>query len=457
MAFARSVLQRFATSAAAASHSGPTPSPAPWFFAAGMAASLAIAIFGGLLFGAFAATESGPAHGRWTETVQAHGDLQLFGWVAVFVAILTFEFIIRINARGAALPLRARLFVVSAFGLGAVLRAVGQVWNPEAGILWPIGATFIALGSFVFAGLVFSVRPPNAIRDETQPLWLWSAAIWLVLASVAGFAGALRATGGVMALDESRFGVELMVRGFMLNTILGIAVRAFPGHLGLPMIERTRHRALWLMVNVSLLIWLLGSGAFFLGDASLLRQIGDFILGVALVLATFWLSLSIVVRNWTTRPYYRAMIPIAWVGLIAYAVALIAAAFFPGWAERDIFAAGGIRHIFMLGFMAPLMMAMADVVLARFGTGQILHERWLPIGFVLLILAWPLRVVLPLFTSEISMVSHSIYGAAAIFATVGLGLLAWVCLTNALAIRQLVVARQRAHRERERRIIEIAE
>lgn len=422
-----------------------------------MAASLAIAVFGGLLFGAFAATESGLSHGRWTETVQAHGDLQLFGWVAVFVSVVTFEFIIRINARGAALPLRGRLFVVSAFALGAILRAIGQVWNPELGILWPIGAILIALGSFVFAGLVFSVRPPNAIRDETQPLWLWSASAWLVLASIAGFAGALRATGGVMALDESRFVVELMVRGFILTTILGIAVRAFPGHLGLPMIERTRHRVLWVMVNASLVIWLLGSGAFFLGDTSLLRQAGDFVLGIALLLATFWLGLSIVVRNWTTRPYYRAMIPIAWLGLIAYAVALIAAAFFPGWAERDIFAAGGIRHIFMLGFMAPLMVAMADVILARFGTGKILHERWLPIGFACLILAWPLRVVLPLFTPDVNMLSHSLYGAAAIFATAGLGILGWVCLTNAIAMRELVAARQRAHRERQRQIIEIVE
>jgi hypothetical protein len=422
-----------------------------------MAASLAIAIFGGLLFGAFAATESGIAHGRWTETVQAHGDLQLFGWVAVFIAILTFEFIVRINARGAALPIRARVFVVATFASGAVLRAIGQVWNPEFGALWPVGAALIALGSFAFAGLVFSVRPPNAIRDETQPLWLWTASAWLVLASAAGFAGALRATGGIMALDESRFVVELMVRGFILNTILGIAVRAFPGHLGLPMIERNRHRALWALVNASLVLWLLGSNAFFLADVSVLRQVGDFVLGGALLLATWWLSISIVFRNWTTRPYYRAMIPIAWLGLVAYAVALVAAAFFPGWAERDIFASGGIRHIFMLGFMAPLMIAMADVVLARFGTGEILHERWLPIGFALVVLAWPLRVVLPLFTSETNMVSHSSYGTAAVFVTAGLAMVAFVCLKNALAIRTLVLARQRAHQARQRQIVNIVE
>lgn len=143
------------------------------------------------------------------------------------------------------------------------------------------------------------------------------------------------------------------------------------------------------------------------------------------------------------------MIPIAWVGLIAYAVALIAAVAFPGWGERDLFVTGGIRHMFMLGFMAPLMIGMSDVVLGRFGTGQILGERLLPWGFALVVISWPLRVVLPLFTSETNMLSHSVYGTAAVFATAGLAIVAWVCLKNALAIRRLVLARRRAHEKRE--------
>ncbi len=450
MSFARSVFQRWATSGdSPAQPAGPGAPSVPWFFAAGMAAALAIAIFAGLLFGAFAATESGISHGRWTETVQAHGDLQLFGWVAVFLAILTFEFIVRINGRGAAFPVRPRLMVIAMFGVGAVLRALGQTWNDQLGFVWPIGAALIVLGSLLFAGMVLSVRPPNRIRLQPQPLWFWTASLSIVVAAVAGLAGSLRATGGVMDLAESRFVVELTVRGFVLNTIFAVAVRAFPGHLGLPMMQRGPHQTLWIMVNASLAAWLLGSGAFFLGDVEWLRQVGNFGLGVSLLLATWWLGMAGMLRNRVWRPYYRAMIPIAWVGVVAYAVALIGAAMFPGWGERDIFVTGGIRHIFMLGFMAPLMIGMSDVVLGRFGTGQILGERWLPWGFALVVISWPLRVVLPLFTSETNMLSHSVYGTAAILATAGLAIVGWICLKNALAIRQLVLARRRAHQQRE--------
>lgn len=402
-----------------------------------MAASLAIAIFGGLLFGAFAATESGISHGRWTETVQAHGDLQLFGWIAVFVAVLTFEFIIRFNGRSTPLPLIWRLTVVGALAAGALLRAVGQMCNAQAGVAWPVGAGLIAVGSLVFAGMVFSVRPPTRLREDPQPLWFLAASLWFVVATVGGVAGAFRATGGVMALTESGFVVELMVRGFILNSIFAVAVRALPGHLGMVSIERRRQILLVLIVNASLVVWLVGSGAFFLGDAEWLRRLGNFGLGGTLLAATWWLDIPALFRQRPgPHPYYRTMIPVAWLGLIAYAVALGAAAVFPGWGERDLFATGGIRHIFMLGFMAPLMIAVSDIVLAEFGTGRIIGERWIPVGFALVVISWPLRVVLALFTSETNMLSHSVYGTAAILATAGLGMVAWVCMKNALAISQ---------------------
>lgn len=442
MPFMRSFFQREASARSRSVHRAGLGAPrAPWFFAAGMSVSLLIAIFGGLLLGALAATDSGFADERWTETVQAHGDLQLYGWVAVFISILTFEFIVRLNGRAAPLPLAGRVAVVVSLALGAILRAVGQVWNGRAEAAWPAGAALIVLGSLVFAVLVFSVRPANPVRKDPQSLWFRAAALWLIVAAIAGLAGAIRGTGGVMALSESAFVVELTVRGFIMNSVLAVAVRAFPGHLEVPAIERQRHGLLFVFVNVSLVLWMAGSGAFGLGDTEWLRQLGNMGLGATLLLATWWLGVPALFRHRIPlRPYYRAMIPLAWVGLVAYAVALGAAAIFPGWGERDLFAVGAIRHIFMLGFMAPLMIAMSDIVLSRFGTGEIRGERWIPVGFALVVVSWPLRVVLPLFTSESSTLSHTVFGSAAIFAAAGLALVAWVCARNALAIRGRVLA-----------------
>ncbi|MGH2633387.1 MAG: hypothetical protein ACRDG3_08245 [Tepidiformaceae bacterium] len=423
-----------------------------------MGLSLAIAIFGGLVLAFFAATQTGIGEDRWTETVQAHGDLQLFGWVAVFVAVLTFEFIIRVNARGAPLPIAPRLTVLGTLAGGALLRAAGQLWNAQLGFLWPIGAGLIVVGSLVFAWLVWSVKPPRPVRLDPQPLWFWTGAAWLISAAVAGFAGSLQATGGIMPLEDSRLTVELVIRGLVLCSIFAVGVRAFPGHLGLPMLELRRHRALYVLMNASLVVFALGTGAFFLPDAGWLRHIGDFGLAVTLLLATWWMGLPSLMQRFGWQPYYRAMIPIAWLGFVAYAVALGAGAIFPGWGERDILAEGGIRHIFLLGAMAPLMIGMADIVLARFGTGEIAGERWLPVAFALVFVAWPLRVVPPLLTSASGGAAYqSLLGSADVLAAAGLAVAAGVCLRNARQIREIHQRRLRMHAEREREAIQVAQ
>ena len=423
-----------------------------------MGLSLAIAVFGGLVLAFFAATQTGIGQDRWTETVQAHGDLQLFGWVAVFVAVLTFEFIIRLNARGAPLPIAPRLTVLGCLAGGALLRAAGQLWNAEAGLLWPIGAALIVAGAVVFAGLVWSVRPPRPVRLDPQPLWFWTGAGWLILAAVAGFAGSLRATGGIMQLPDSRLCVELLIRGFVMSSIFAVGMRAFPGHLGLPMLGLRRHQALYALMQASLVLFALGTGAFFLPDAGWLRHIGDVGLAITLVLGTWWLGLPSLFRRFEWQPYYKAMIPIAWLGVVVYALALGAGAIFPGWGERDLLTEGGIRHIFLLGAMAPLMVAMADIVLARFGTGEIAGERWLIVAFVLLVAAWPLRVVPPLLTSDSSAALYqSLLGVADVLAALGLAVAATVCLRNARQMRAIYQRRQRVQAERQRQALNLAD
>lgn len=422
-----------------------------------MGLSLAIAIFGGLVLAFFAATQTGIGEQHWTETVQAHGDLQLFGWVAVFVTVLTFEFIVRVNARGAPLPIAPRLAVLGSLAGGALLRAAGQLWNAQVGFLWPAGAGLILAGSLVFAALVWSVRPPRPVRFDPQPLWFWTGAAWLIAAATAGLAGSLRATGGIMQLEDSRLTVELLIRGFVLCSIFAVAMRAFPGHLGLPLLELKRHRALYALMNASLVAFALGSGAFFLPDAGWLRHTGDFGLSVTLLLATWWMGLPTLLRRVSMQPYYRAMIPVAWVGFVAYAIALGAGAIFPGWGERDILAEGGIRHIFMLGAMAPLMIAMADIVLARFGTGEIAGERWLIVAFTLVVVAWPLRVIPPLVTSASGGgVYESLLGTADLLAAAGLAVAAVICLRNARQIRELHRRRQQMHAEQHRQMVHFA-
>jgi hypothetical protein len=55
----------------------------------------------------------------------------------------------------------------------------------------------------------------------------------------------------------------------------------------------------------------------------------------------------------------------------------------PAGDELNLYQEGAIRHIFLLGFVLPLMLAMAHIVLARFGAGYIPWQNLLTAGFLL--------------------------------------------------------------------------
>lgn len=411
---------------------------AAWLFAAAMALSTAAAVFGGLVLGILAATQSGLGHDRWTEAVQAHGRLQLFGWVAVFVAALLFEFLVRFNGR-AALPTARRAAALSLLAGGGVAGAVGQAWHGQVGFLWPLGTGATALGAVVVAWLTLAVRPPRPLSVDFQPALFAAAAVWLVVAAAVELLAAARADGSVANLQEARLAAEIMLRGFVLLAIVGVAVRAFPGHLGLPSMPQSRLRALWAVANASLLAWGIGSGAFFLPDAPLLRRVADVALAADLAWLTFALGIPAAIQGPRDHDRHRLFIPLAWAGAVAYALVLAVSALLPGYADRGLYEEGAVRHIFLLGFMAPLMVAMARIVLARFALGRLLTPRALTLGFVLLMVSWPLRVVPVLFRDAPGDAAQGILGFAGLLAMAGLGALAFAAVRTAIAMRRVMV------------------
>lgn len=415
----------------------PAPPALPWLFAAAMAASAAIAVLGGLVLGFLAATETGFGERNWTEAVQAHGRLQLVGWTAVFVAALAFEFIVRLNQRGP-LPVLPRMLVLCGLGAGALLEAAGQVWNDTAGFIWIPGAAITLAASVGFAVMIWRVRPAYPFRLDLQPFFFRLGAGWLALAGGVSLLAVFRADAGVAYVSDTHLAAELLARGFVLNTILGVGLRAFPGHLGLQPMPVRRQAIVMLTISGALLAWAAGAGAFDLPGSAPLRSVANLAYAAGLALFTVWMGVLTPLRNPAGGPNYRVLVPVAWLGLVAYAVALAVSSIADFDSSLSIYQSGAVRHIFLLGFMAPLMAAMAHIVLARFGTGRVRWEPLLTASFVGLMVAWPLRVLPVLFTDSPGAAGRSFLGVAAIMAAVSLAGVATVAAANALAIRSLV-------------------
>jgi hypothetical protein len=196
-------------------------------------------------------------------------------------------------------------------------------------------------------------------------------------------------------------------------------------------------------LNASLVLWLLGQGLGALPVMEPLVRLGDVAYAVTLLTFTAWLGL-LWRRPARGAEGYEFMIPIAWFGLVAFAVMLLTAAIFSG--PLGVYREGAIRHTFVLGFMVPLIVAMAHIVLAAFGTGRLHWQRALTAGFVLVTIAWPLRVGPVLFADAPSEAGKVLLATSGFLVMAGLMCVAASCARTALMMsRRSRMAAARSH------------
>lgn len=403
-----------------------------WVLHAALGLSLLIAAFGGVVLGVLAATGTGPGRDRWLATVQAHGDLQLWGWFAVFIVALTFEFIVRLNRRPA-VPLRTRVLVLTLLGSGALMSAAGRIAGAQGVVAGGTGLEIA--GAVLFAIVVFRVAPARPWHEDLHPAFFRAGALWLVVAAVVELFAALAMQAGATPAGVLHVAAECVLRGFVLNVTVAVGLRAFPGHLGLPSVSVQSQRAIGLLLNGGLVLWVAGSAL----DVAGLQAAGDLLLAAALGWMTVTFGLPGSMRAWRrVRERPQWMVPLAWLGLVVYALGLTggASAQVAG-ATPQLLTAGAVRHALMLGFVGPLLLAMSHVVLERFGTGHLLWRDALTSAFVLLVVAWPLRVLPPLAAGGDGMAARGAMGIAGVLVAAALVLAAAVVLRNGLAVAEL--------------------
>jgi len=399
-----------------------------------MALAAALAVVAGLVLGILAAAEAGIGRERWTQSVQAHGRLQLFGFMATFVVALLFEFLPRLNQR-AALPARVRVGIPALLFGSAMLAAVAQVWFGTLSSLAVPAALVFAAGAVAATLVAWRIPPPAALRVDPQPLFFRAATLWLVIAALFAIRAAAAAEDGVVPLEHSRLVTETFLRGFVLLTVIGVALRAFVGHLGLAPLGPRRQSAVLIAINVSVAVWAVTTWS---GELALAVRLADVSLRVALLAFVGWFRILDGLRFKRGQPGYARMIPVAFIGLVIYCLLLIGAAALAGNDGPGLYEASAIRHVLMLGFLLPLMVAMSHIVLARFGTGTLPWTAVLTTAFVLVAAAWPLRVA-PVLNGPPSDPEKVVLVVSGLLVMAGMALVAAVSARTAF----LIAARQR--------------
>jgi hypothetical protein len=316
--------------------------------------------------------------------VAAHGEAQLWGFVAPFILGVAVSFLPRTTARPR--PRRGLLVLL----LGTLVAGVigGFAWSLDAP-RWPwLGpASRIAQLAAAFGFVAVTTQQLAGKARASWARFILAAAAWMVVWAVVGLALRSRAgAAGPGAYTESdrRIVVELALFGFALNSVYGFGQRLLPGMLGGGAPRSLAIEASFGLHNLGVL----GLSVSHLRWPSLCATLGAIAIAAGAVAWAVGLQGLRSVRRSAPRPeagpaFLARYIQLAFFWLLA-GLALLAAGQI-GAAIRGVEPPraylGATRHALTVGFLTTLIM----------GVGQ----RLLPILSHDL-LAWP-RLVVPTF------------------------------------------------------------
>lgn len=320
-------------------------------------------------------------------SIVAHGEAQLWGFIAAFVVGIALRYLPSAVSRSAVPPNLVRLILaLLAFGVVGAF-----VWSLVAQITPWLGAASGA--SLIAAAMLYLAVVLAYVGGKLRSAWarfVIGSAVWLCVWAAYAFWLRLSywALGPGAFPDSDRLRVlELAVFGFALNSIYGFGLRLLPGFLGIGSPTST-------VIEVA--FWLHNLGAALLASgAAPWRAPGAVAVAVAAVLYVLGMrgfrgrtspaqgDGAAVSRPEIGERFLRRYMQLAFAWLLVSLAMLAASGARTAWsseaASRQFL--GAARHALTVGFMTTLILGMA--------------QRLLPIlGQTLL--AWP-RLVRPIF------------------------------------------------------------
>ncbi len=367
--------------------------------------SLALALAGGLPLAILVALGGGRDIGlgiRWAPLVQAHGHLQLVGFVGIFIAGLAYHVLPRFKNTELRLPGLA----IASIGLlagGVVLRTASQPWADSGfvGALFAASAVIELAGALAFFSVVVSTLSSTPRKNYDR--FLLAAVTWFTAASLMNLVVVAKVVDdGVTTVAASRGTplLEMYIFGFITLFILGVSVRVLPHFVSLRP-PRVRYLTPALLLFNTALLARVGSGwlAAYAGwsNPEWLQTFAVYGMGAAVLLFVFALNLHrAAVRADDSGPVggHERLIRVAYVWLVVafaieawYASRGLAGDFAPDFLEQ-----GAARHALAVGFFMQMIFGVGARALPAFAGRSLYSQRLLGLTWVLINMAVIMRV-----------------------------------------------------------------
>lgn len=198
---------------------------------------------------------------RWPALAQAHGHLQLLGWVGLFIFGMAYRLVPRVS--GTSLQLSG--LAIPSGGLlvaGLALRPFAQAWVDRPGMR---ALLLLSGGLELLAGLAFAaviVATLRARRRSPASLLFFASGTWWLVAALTLQALWLpnvgREEAGMLPLLRDDALVTLLFLGFVLGFIHAVALRTMPTFYARPMPGYRSVAPLWAALNGGVALFLAG-------------------------------------------------------------------------------------------------------------------------------------------------------------------------------------------------------
>ncbi len=398
--------------------------------------SLVLALGAGVTSGIAAAMTGGGWGGlrgeAWLALVQTHGHIQVFGYLVLFIMGIALHVLPRFKGQA---PPDRRLVLATYWTMlaGVLMRALAQP-HGQGFLRWLLGASALVeiAGVALFAALVAGIF--WRARDKREPFdrFVQAATAWLAaLAGINAYLTLRAAVDGQRVLNVAGDAalLEGAVYGFVVLFVLGVSFRALPFFLSLRPAYGWLRDAAFAAIVVALplrvaAVWAPEFGRY--GWTSQVDYVATFTLAVGVAAAAAALrvfeSPTSDAPTVEAPPAYRSMVQ------TAYAWLLIGAALDVYWRLRELdggftpfYAAGAIRHAFLLGFATLMIMAMAYRTVPVFSGRALRWPAGVPASYLMVAAAGVLRVFPVAFTPAPSKLDFKLLTAGGVLLFFGLG------------------------------------
>ncbi len=434
-AYAASIGERPAEAAEHPAMNGGAAAQYPLFLMTSLAIALVVGVTSGI-----AAAMTGGGWGAlrgeaWLALVQTHGHVQVFGYLGLFIMGIAYHVLPRFKGQ----PPPGRRIVLGSYALmlsGVTLRMLAQP-HGQGFLRWMLGASapLELAGAGIFAWYV--ARGFWRARDKREGFdrYVVAGAGWLVLALAINaylvIRAAVRGERLLPAAGDAAL-LEAVAYGFVVFFVLGVSFRALPFFLSLRPVHARLRDAAFAMLIVAVPLRVAATWAPQFTAAGWARD--------ATYASTFAAALAIVAAVVALRvfepadgaappveaqPAYRPMVQVAYAWLLA-GVSLDVY-----WRLRELdggytpmYAAGAVRHAFLLGFATLMIMAMAYRVVPVFSGRPLRWPTLVPASFGLVGAAAVLRVAPVALTLTPSPLDFKLLTAGGVLLFFGLGVFA---------------------------------